>query len=169
MSFGENLGRAVGKLRNAADYLSQESLALRCGLSANYVGEIERGLVNPSADTIEKLARGLGSTTLFLVRMAEGERILAAASALKEPRATPRQPSVAAKPPPLRYLIVIEKAPGGYSAYCPDLPFCGAIAATREAVKVAIDRDITAQVNRLRQAGKIIGPATSVEWCEVPV
>jgi predicted RNase H-like HicB family nuclease len=31
-----------------------------------------------------------------------------------------------------RFLIVIEKANGNYSAYCPDLPGCAATGKTRE-------------------------------------
>lgn len=53
------LGQTVRRLRREAK-LTQEELASRAGLSANYVGEIERGERNPSALALFSLARGLG-------------------------------------------------------------------------------------------------------------
>lgn len=53
------LGQTVRRLRREAK-LTQEELASRAGLSANYVGEIERGERNPSALALFALARGLG-------------------------------------------------------------------------------------------------------------
>jgi transcriptional regulator with XRE-family HTH domain len=38
----------------------------RCGLTPQYIGELERGLKNPSLDTLNKLAAGL---TLPLYRL----------------------------------------------------------------------------------------------------
>jgi predicted RNase H-like HicB family nuclease len=38
----------------------------------------------------------------------------------------------------LKYLIVIEKANGNFSAYIPDVPGCGATGKTLEEVKQAI-------------------------------
>ena len=40
--------------------LSQVDLAKRAGLSANYIGTLERGVQNPSLKTLERLAKGLG-------------------------------------------------------------------------------------------------------------
>ena len=40
--------------------LSQPALARRAGISANYVGTLERGIQNPSLKTLERLAKGLG-------------------------------------------------------------------------------------------------------------
>lgn len=53
------LGKRIRALRKEAK-LTQEELAERAGLSANYVGEIERGERNPSALALFALARGLG-------------------------------------------------------------------------------------------------------------
>lgn len=53
------LGQTVRRLRREAD-LTQEELAERAGISANYVGEIERGECNPSALVVFAVARGLG-------------------------------------------------------------------------------------------------------------
>ena len=40
--------------------LSQAAVAKQAGLSANYVGTLERGIQNPSLKTLERLAKGLG-------------------------------------------------------------------------------------------------------------
>jgi transcriptional regulator with XRE-family HTH domain len=53
------LGQTIRRLRRQAD-LTQEELAERAGLSANYVGQIERGEKNPGALALFALARGLG-------------------------------------------------------------------------------------------------------------
>ena len=53
------LGQTVRRLRREAD-LTQEELAARAGISANYVGEIERGECNPSVLVMFAVARGLG-------------------------------------------------------------------------------------------------------------
>lgn len=39
--------------------ISQEELAFRCGLSKNYVSDVERGTRNISLKSIEKIAYGL--------------------------------------------------------------------------------------------------------------
>ena len=39
--------------------LTQEELAERCGLSQKFIGEIERGLANPTIETVSQIARGL--------------------------------------------------------------------------------------------------------------
>ena len=40
--------------------LTQEQLAERCGLSQKFVGEIERGLANPTIETVAQIATALG-------------------------------------------------------------------------------------------------------------
>lgn len=64
------LGETVRRLREERD-LTQEELAARAGLSANYVGEIESGKRNPSALVLFALARGLGVEP---ARLLEGAR-----------------------------------------------------------------------------------------------
>ena len=51
-------GQRVKALRKRAA-LSQEQLALRCGLDRTYVGGVERGERNISIINIEKIARAL--------------------------------------------------------------------------------------------------------------
>ena len=62
-------GRRVRSLRKRAG-LSQEQLALRCGLDRTYVGGVERGERNISIVNIEKIARALG---LCLKDLFDGE------------------------------------------------------------------------------------------------
>lgn len=51
-------GMRVKYLREQAK-LSQEDLALECGLSKNYISDIECGRRNPTLKVMEKIARGL--------------------------------------------------------------------------------------------------------------
>jgi transcriptional regulator with XRE-family HTH domain len=52
-------GRQLKKLRNQAD-LSQLELATACGVSADTISHIERGINGPRFDLIEKLTASLG-------------------------------------------------------------------------------------------------------------
>ncbi len=52
-------GARLRELRHVAG-LSQEELALQCGLDRSYVGQIERGERNLALENIYKLAAGLG-------------------------------------------------------------------------------------------------------------
>ena len=63
-------GRAVRKLRSAADY-SQESFADAIGVHRTYMGTLERGRGNPSLDIIAKIARGLGISLADLFEAVE--------------------------------------------------------------------------------------------------
>lgn len=50
-------GRKIKELR-MIQKISQEELAFRCGLSKNYISDVERGRRNISLQSIEKIARG---------------------------------------------------------------------------------------------------------------
>jgi transcriptional regulator with XRE-family HTH domain len=52
-------GARLRKLRKAQK-LSQEGIALKCGLDRSYVGQIERGESNLSLVNIHRIAEGLG-------------------------------------------------------------------------------------------------------------
>jgi len=51
--------------------LSQEALAELANLNRTYLGEIERGVVVPSIDTMQKLANALGEKLSTLIRQCE--------------------------------------------------------------------------------------------------
>ena len=55
VKFGANVRRL--RLKKG---LSRAALARKAGISANYVGTLERGCQNPSLKTLEKIAKGLG-------------------------------------------------------------------------------------------------------------
>jgi len=57
--------------------------------------------------------------------------------------------------------VVIEKAPGNYSAYVPDLPGCVATGATVEEVEREIREAIEFHLEGLRDAGEPIPEPTS--------
>ena len=50
-------GQRIKELRLKQD-ISQEELAFRCGLSKNYISDVERGTRNVSLKSIEKIACG---------------------------------------------------------------------------------------------------------------
>ena len=60
-----------------------------------------------------------------------------------------------------RYAVVIEKAPGNYSAYVPDLPGCVATGNTIEEVEREIREAIDFHLEGLRDAGQPIPEPTS--------
>ena len=53
--------------------MSQETLAAEAGCHPTYISLVERGLRNPSLDTMIKLARGLRCTAWQLVRETEAQ------------------------------------------------------------------------------------------------
>ena len=50
-------GHRIKELRLKQN-ISQEELAFRCGLSKNYISDVERGTRNVSLKSIEKIAHG---------------------------------------------------------------------------------------------------------------
>lgn len=63
------LGYAV-HLQRARLRISQDQMAQRAGMHRNYVGAIERGEINPTYDTLLRLARGLDIPLHELVEQA---------------------------------------------------------------------------------------------------
>jgi len=61
----------VVKRRRIAAKLSMETLAAKAGLHQTYIGLIERGLRNPSLDTVEAIARVLGTSASSMIKEAE--------------------------------------------------------------------------------------------------
>ena len=69
----------------------------------------------------------------------------------------------------LRFLIVIEKAKGNYSAYSPDLPGCVATGKTREQVARNMHAAIELHVRGLREDKMPVPKShTSAEFVAVP-
>jgi predicted RNase H-like HicB family nuclease len=62
----------------------------------------------------------------------------------------------------MRYAIVIEKAPGNYSAYVPDLPGCVATGLTVEETEKEIREAIRFHIEGLKQDGLPIPAPTSI-------
>ena len=61
-----------------------------------------------------------------------------------------------------RFLIVIEKTNGNYSAYSPDLPGCVATGKTKKAVEERIHEAIELHIRGLIEDGQPIPPTHSV-------
>jgi len=60
-----------------------------------------------------------------------------------------------------RFLVVIEKANGNYSAYSPDLPGCAATGATREEAERNMHEAIELHVRGLKEDNLPIPETTS--------
>ena len=53
----------------------------------------------------------------------------------------------------MRYVVVYEKTPGGWSAYVPDLAGCVAAGDTRDEVESLIREAVTLHIEALREEG----------------
>ena len=67
-SITKKFGLRIAKLRKEHNW-SQIEYASRCGISANYIGNIERGEYNPTIVVIEKLAIGFNITISELLKI----------------------------------------------------------------------------------------------------
>lgn len=63
-------GQAVRQLRRERG-LSQEALGYAAGLHRNYIGGVERGELNPTLATMQKIAAAFEMTTSELIAIAE--------------------------------------------------------------------------------------------------
>ncbi|MEW5932253.1 MAG: type II toxin-antitoxin system HicB family antitoxin [Bacillota bacterium] len=69
----------------------------------------------------------------------------------------------------MRYLVVIEKANGNYSAYSPDIPGCVATGRTREEVRRNMSEAIAMHLRGLAEDGlPVPEPAAEAEYVSVP-
>lgn len=64
--------KALKRLRRERG-LSQEDLALQCGLHRTYVSQLERGLKSPSLKTLDKIATALKIRLIELIEIVEKE------------------------------------------------------------------------------------------------
>ena len=68
-----------------------------------------------------------------------------------------------------RFLVVIEKANGNYSAYSPDLPGCVATGSTREETEQNIHEAIQMHIEGMLEDGEPIPESESfAEYIAVP-
>jgi transcriptional regulator with XRE-family HTH domain len=67
MRLGQIFGRNVRRLRRERG-LSQEALADEVELAVTYVGQIERGLRNPTLDVVERFALALSIDPIALLQ-----------------------------------------------------------------------------------------------------
>jgi len=65
LSIKQRFGKAIRRRRRELD-LSQEELAERAELHRTYISNIERGELNPSLETMEKLVKALDITVSAL-------------------------------------------------------------------------------------------------------
>lgn len=69
----------------------------------------------------------------------------------------------------MKYVVVYERTPSGWSAYVPDLPGCVAAGDTRDEVERLIREAIALHVASLREYGEPVPePSTQVGLVEVP-
>ncbi len=68
MDVRKRVGRNLKKYRKLKG-LSQEALALECGLHRTYVSGVERGVRNPTVVVVEQLAEPLGVPSARLLEL----------------------------------------------------------------------------------------------------
>jgi len=69
-----------------------------------------------------------------------------------------------------KYPVIIEKANGNYSAFCPDLPGCIATGATVEETVKRIKEAIQFHIEGMKKEGLLIPePSAKVKYVEVTV
>ena len=61
------LGKRIRKLRDQKGW-SQEEFADLCGVNRSYMGRIERGELNLTLDSLQKVSKGLGTTVSTLLK-----------------------------------------------------------------------------------------------------
>lgn len=62
----------------------------------------------------------------------------------------------------MRYAVVIEKAPGNYSACVPDLPGCVAVGDSLAEVELAIREAIRFHIEGLKEDGLPVSPPSAM-------
>ena len=72
MPLQKTIGQNVRKLRTDLGW-SQEKLSVRSKLSLNFIGLLERGEVNVSATSIEKIAKALKIEPYLLLKKDDGK------------------------------------------------------------------------------------------------
>lgn len=69
----------------------------------------------------------------------------------------------------MKYLVIIEKGPGNFSAYVPDLPGCTSAGNTVAETLEGIQEAIEGHIELMREAGEPIpDPTSEPAFIEVP-
>jgi len=69
----------------------------------------------------------------------------------------------------MRFLIVVEKAKSGYSAYSPDLPGCVATGATRQRAVSRMNSAIRFHLEGMREEGqRVPAPKSYSTYIDIP-
>jgi predicted RNase H-like HicB family nuclease len=68
----------------------------------------------------------------------------------------------------MKYLVVIEETPTGYSAYSPDVPGCIATGATEDDVRRSMQEALALHIDGMREDGAAI-PRSTTSSCYVEV
>ena len=61
----------------------------------------------------------------------------------------------------MKYLVIIERGPGSFGAYVPDLPGCVAVAESQAEVETLIREAIAFHIEGLRDEGRPLPEPTS--------
>lgn len=85
-SLHSKLGHAV-RVQRARLSVSQEEAGKRAGMHRNYVGAIERGEINPTYETLSRLANGLSMPLHLLIEEATSEKTVDSRPARRRRRA----------------------------------------------------------------------------------
>ena len=66
----KRLGKVLREARLKAQ-MTQEGLAFAAGVHPTYISQVERGIIAPTTDRLEQLAKALGVPASTLIRRAE--------------------------------------------------------------------------------------------------
>jgi transcriptional regulator with XRE-family HTH domain len=94
----QRLGPIVRALRSRAGF-SQESFSALVNLHRTFMGSLERGRVNPSLETLERLAHGLRMSAWELLQIAETSGPPVAERDRSRTREVAREPGTPVAPP----------------------------------------------------------------------
>jgi transcriptional regulator with XRE-family HTH domain len=67
LDYRKQLGQRIRKLRNQHGW-SQEEFAHKCDINRSYMGRIERGELNLTLETVQKVAIGLNETVSAILK-----------------------------------------------------------------------------------------------------
>ena len=67
MKIQEHVGRQVAKYRKAKG-LSQEQLSFDAGFHRTYISQVERGVINPTIGSLERIANALSVPCWKIIR-----------------------------------------------------------------------------------------------------